>query len=217
MPKEYWDQTNLIKTLIIKQQTLIGIQINVGWAKDKKQHSSAYTKCSRLPFIISLVALEKERQYDIVVIIVCSLRIFYKLCIYNCVKAIYPDTESQSGKQRLPSRKCAQERHWSGPGPQHPSSEHSASQTRPAFSITRELIHCPVTTAGQIHSSIISLHNKTYMQIPVHLWVSFLVVTSKLSQKQILYSTEWYKHLSIMNCKVCRVKWLVCCKVLALL
>lgn len=164
MPKQYWDQTNIIKTLTIKQQMLIIVQINVRWAKHKKQHSSAYTKCSRLPFIISLVASEKERQYDIVVIIVCSLRIFDKLCIYNnCVKAIYPDTESQSGKQRLPSRKCAQERHWSGPGPQHPSSEHSASQTRPALSITRELIHCPVTTAGHIHSSIILINNKTYM------------------------------------------------------
>jgi hypothetical protein len=54
------------------------------------------------------------------------------------INATYPDTESQSGKQRLPSLKCAQERHWSEPGPQHPSSEHSASHTRPAFSVTRE-------------------------------------------------------------------------------
>jgi hypothetical protein len=105
-----------------------------------KQHSSIYTKCSRLPFIISLVASEKERQYDIVVILLFSknFMISFTNKAMNGVKAIYPDTESQSGKQRLPSRKCAQERHWSGPGPQHPSSEHSASHTRPAFSITKE-------------------------------------------------------------------------------
>jgi len=54
------------------------------------------------------------------------------------INGTYPDTESQSGKQRLPSLKCAQERHWSGPGPQHPSSEHSASHTRAAISVTRE-------------------------------------------------------------------------------
>ena len=53
------------------------------------------------------------------------------------INATYPDTESQSGKQRLPSLKCAHKRHWSGPGPQQPSSEHSASHTRPAFSVTR--------------------------------------------------------------------------------
>lgn len=72
------------------------------------------------------------------------------------INATYPDTESQSGKQRLPSLKCAQERHWSGPGPQHPSAEHSASHTRPAFSVTTK---CSTVLADWHHIMITQTSN----------------------------------------------------------
>lgn len=54
-----------------------------------------------------------------------------------CELTAHPSKRLQDSTQVRPRLKYRQERHWSGPGPQHPSSEHIRSHTIRSWSVER--------------------------------------------------------------------------------